>query len=147
MELNRARLLPFAAGLLAGVAIVLLVLLITDNGSNSQSTSTAGSTGVQVITIRGGKPVGGVKELSYDLGDMMHFRFDSDTTTELNIHPYDVTYRLIAGRGLRVDLDATLATKATMRLVTPQEGEQNNAGYVPLLGEPVAEITVNQPGY
>jgi hypothetical protein len=138
MELDRAR-LPLFAGLLVAATFVLLVLLNKDNSGTSRTA------GLQVITISDGKPVGGVKELNYYLGDKMHIRFDSDTTTLVNIHPYDVTYQLIAGRSLREDLDATLATKATIRLVTAQEAEQNGAGYVPPQGVPVAEITVT-PG-
>ncbi|MEK6252239.1 MAG: hypothetical protein AABM43_09905 [Actinomycetota bacterium] len=95
MELNRAQLVPFAAGVLVGVAVVLLVLLIKGNSGDARSA------GLQVITIKDGKPVDGVKELAYDLGDKMRIRIDSDVTDLVNIHPYDVTKQVTAGGSVR----------------------------------------------
>jgi hypothetical protein len=44
---------------------------------------------VDTIRIRGGKPVGGEKELKYERGDEIALRFVSDAVGEVHIHGFD----------------------------------------------------------
>jgi hypothetical protein len=136
---DRSQLTAFLAGLGLGLGVLLFVLLV---GRGGDGAGRPASQGVQLLTLRDGKPVGGVKELTYDVGDKVKIRIDSDVTTLVNLHPYDITRQLAAGKSLRFDFDATLATTATMRIVNEQQLASNQAGYVPPEGIPIAEIRV-----
>ncbi|MGH2841509.1 MAG: hypothetical protein ACRDKY_11875, partial [Solirubrobacteraceae bacterium] len=55
------------------------------------------------ITVRDGKPVGGVKRLSYKTGRTVNVVVTSNTADEIHVHGYDIEKPLPAGRpvGLR----------------------------------------------
>lgn len=52
---------------------------------------------VPTITLRDGKPVGGVRELSFDAGEQVRFRIRSNVADEIHVHGYDIDKPVPAG--------------------------------------------------
>ncbi|HEY8082088.1 MAG TPA: hypothetical protein VIE64_00850 [Solirubrobacterales bacterium] len=127
---------------LAALAVVLLIVLKDDgsddgggattaaqNTENSKSSEGPATPTVPVIVIKGGKPVGGVKELSFNEGDRIRFKVSSDTSDEIHIHGYDVESAVTAGGSVSFDFPATIEGIF--------EAELHGSG------EQIAEIQVN----
>jgi hypothetical protein len=103
MRSNTAR-IALAVGAIAVIVVLFAVLNGgSDNNHNSSSTTTpaSGTTAKAqppaVITVRGGKPVGGVQQLTYTKGDQVRFRIDSDVADEIHVHGYDFHKQVPAG--------------------------------------------------
>jgi len=109
------------------VAIVLLVVLKNDSGE-STSTSDAGGK-VPVIVVEHGKPVGGVKDLTYNAGERVRFEVRSDVSDEIHVHGYDLMKDVEAGGSVEFDFPATIEGVFEAEL----EGR----------GEQIAQLTVN----
>jgi hypothetical protein len=62
----------------------------------------------QQITVRNGRPVGGVKELSFDSGDRVRFIVTSNVADEVHVHGYDITRDVRPGRSTRFSFPARL---------------------------------------
>jgi hypothetical protein len=89
------------------VAIVLLVVL--KNGNSDESTDTSNANGkVPVIVVKHGKPVGGIRELTYNEGEQIHFVVDSDVSDEVHMHGYDIMKDVKAGGSVSFDFPASL---------------------------------------
>jgi hypothetical protein len=87
------------------VAIVLLVVL----KKGDSSSDTANSSGeVPTIVIEHGKPVGGIRDLTYNKGERIHFVVDSDVSDEVHMHGYDIMKDVKAGGSVSFDFPATL---------------------------------------
>lgn len=83
-----------------------------------------------VIEIKGGEPVGGVQELTFEMGETIAFEVESaDTSGEIHMHGYDVAEELEAG-GV-----AKFSVPADIEGVFEVEIEDTAV--------PIAEITVN----
>jgi hypothetical protein len=118
MQSNKLRALAGIA--VVAVAIVLLVVLKDDSGGGDSSNSSAtnsmsgghggdsASAKVPTIAIRGGKPVGGIAELTYAEGDRIHFKVRSDVSDEIHIHGYDLMKDVEAGGTVSFDFPATI---------------------------------------
>ena len=81
--------------ILIGLAVVVLVvaaIFISRSGS-----STTEASGPATIEVRDAKPVGGVRELTYDKGDTIDLTIKSDTADEVHFHGYDVHEDVAAG--------------------------------------------------
>lgn len=87
------------------VAVVLLVVLKSDN--SSKTTSNAGGK-VTTIVIKDGKPVGGIAQLTYNEGERVRFKVDSDVSDEVHMHGYDIMKDVKAGGSVSFDFPATL---------------------------------------
>ncbi len=87
------------------VAIVLLVVL-KKNDSSSDTTNSSGK--VPTIVIKGGKPVGGIRELTYNKGEQIHFIVDSDVSDEVHMHGYDIMKDVKAGGSVSFDFPASI---------------------------------------
>jgi hypothetical protein len=114
-----------AVGAIAAL-VILFIVLNSDDTDKSQSTtptttSPAGTTGedrqatpepVQVepdvITVRNGQPVGGVKELSYEKGDRVRLVVRSDVADEVHVHGYDLSEDVSAGGSVRFSFPADI---------------------------------------
>jgi hypothetical protein len=102
MNSNTAR-----AAIGAALVIVAIVLLIVLGGSNSDSSS--GTTkGVTTIVIKHGKPVGGIAQLTYNKGEQVRFKVDSDVSDEVHMHGYDIMKDVKAGGSVSFDFPATI---------------------------------------
>lgn len=148
MQSNGAR-AGIAAALIA-VAVVLFIVL-SGGDDNSDTTSTTpvstpstpaeptGSTGttgtkapadaIPTIVIKGGKPVGGIQDLTYAKGDEVKFRVKSDVADEIHVHGYDLMKDVEAGGTVTFDFTADIDGVF--------EGELENRK------EQIIELTVN----
>ena len=99
MRSNTARTILLVA--LVGVAVALFFVLRDDGGDDENGEPTASPTQttatqppeppVEVIEMRNGAPVGGVKELSYEKGDRVRIDVRLDQPQEdVHIHGYEV---------------------------------------------------------
>jgi hypothetical protein len=89
------------------VAIVLLVVLKKDDSGDSTKTSNA-SGKVPTIVVKNGEPVGGIKQLTYNKGEQIHFVVDSDVSDEIHMHGYDIMKDVKAGGSVSFDFPATI---------------------------------------
>ena len=108
------------------VAVVAVIVLSggddddsSDNGTAAQTTTTttggtqttpgkAPEPEVPTITIKGGKPVGGVEEIELDKGDTLQFRVKSDEEHEIHLHGYDIEKEVAAGGQVAYKLTADI---------------------------------------
>jgi hypothetical protein len=86
------------------VAIVLLVVLQSNSSDNGNTD--AGK--VPTIVVENGKPVGGIRTLTYNEGDRVHFRVFSDIAEEVHVHGYDLMKDVKAGGTVSFDFPATI---------------------------------------
>jgi FtsP/CotA-like multicopper oxidase with cupredoxin domain len=85
MQSRAARLGLLAALVVA--AVVLFVVLKSDNGDESSDTSK----GLQVLTVENGDPVGGVKTLTYNKGDQVELEVKlNQPEEEIHVHGYEI---------------------------------------------------------
>jgi hypothetical protein len=102
MQSKAARLGVLGAAVVA--AVVLFVVLQDDNGDSDDgggtTTGAATTTGtvtnaapaVDVLTVRDGQPVGGVKTLTYDKGDEIRLEVRLDAPAEeVHVHGYEIS--------------------------------------------------------
>lgn len=130
------------------VAVVLLIVLKDDGKSASEEVegtsfdapaktdkaSTGSEKGqgqptIPTIVIKNGEPVGGIAELTYNEGDRIRFKVDSDVSDEIHVHGYDLMKDVEAGGSVSFDFPATIEGVFEAEL----EGR----------GEQIAELTVN----
>jgi hypothetical protein len=123
MNSNIARALAGVAAIL--IAVVLLVVL-KDDGDNGPEKTTKG---VPTIVVKNGKPVGGIRQLTYVKGDQIRFKVESDVSDEIHVHGYDVMKDVEAGGSVSFDFPATIEGGFEAEL----EGR----------GEQIIELTVN----
>jgi hypothetical protein len=103
------------------VAIVLFVVLSSgddDSGdggkaatgteSSNSGVSGDGTPKVPTIVVKNGEPVGGIAELSYEKGDRIHFKVESDVADEVHVHGYDLAKDVEAGGTVSFDFPATI---------------------------------------
>jgi hypothetical protein len=87
------------------IAVVLLVVL-KHNGSSGKTTNSSGKT--PTIVVKNGKPVGGIRQLTYNKGERIHFVVDSDVSDEVHVHGYDIMKDVKAGGSVSFDFPATI---------------------------------------
>jgi hypothetical protein len=127
---------------LVAVAVVLFIVLSggDDNGgetttTTAEATTEAGGqppTGPPVITVRDGKPVGGVQDLSFNKGDQVQFEVRLDQPAEeVHVHGYDIE-EPAATSPVRVSFPADIDGVFEVELHTDDAGEFE-----------IAELTVN----
>jgi hypothetical protein len=88
------------------VAIVLLVVLKNDNSGDVTGTNASGK--VPTIVVKSGKPVGGIRQLTYNKGERIHFMVDSDVSDEIHVHGYDIMKDVKAGGSVSFDFPASI---------------------------------------
>ncbi len=139
MQSTTARIGLLAA--LVAVAVVLFIVLNGDDDNDSETTSTTAQTtteangqpaGPPVITVRDGKPVGGVQDLSFNKGDQVQFEVRLDQPAEeVHVHGYDIE-EPAATSPVRVSFPADIDGVFEVELHTEGGGEFE-----------IAELTVN----
>jgi hypothetical protein len=100
------------------IAVVLLLVLKDDGnessggGKTSAETKTASEGGekpaITTIVIKGGKPVGGITEISVNEGEQVRFKVESDVSDEVHVHGYDIAKDVEAGGSVTFDFPATI---------------------------------------
>jgi uncharacterized alpha/beta hydrolase family protein len=130
MKSNARRVLLGIA--LVAAAVVLLIVLqgSEDDASepNKQPTKPP-KPAIPTIVVKGGEPVGGVEQLSFEEGDQIRFKVASDTSDEVHVHTYDVSKEIPAGGSV------TLAFPADIEGIFEAELHES--------GKQIAEIQVN----
>ena len=61
------------------------------------------------IQVKGGKPVGGIKEITVRQGERVRFQVNSDVADEVHVHGYDFMKDVPAGGSVRFDFPAKLS--------------------------------------
>ena len=92
-----------AIGVVVLVAAVVLLVVLSSGGSSDKTTQ-----GVTTITIKNGKPVGGVAQLTYNEGEQVRFKVDSDVSDEVHMHGYDIMKDVKAGGSVSFGFPATI---------------------------------------
>ena len=134
-----------AVGAIAVVVVLFVVLAGGDDGGGSDSTATTqaqetttnGTTTTKTVTVpapeqivvRGGEPVGGVKEIEVDSGDRISFKIRSDVSDEVHVHGYDRSKPVPAGGSVSFSFPASIEGVFEVEL------EQR--------GVPIAQLRVN----
>jgi hypothetical protein len=109
------------AALAALVALFIVLAGGDDDGTDSaspQPRSPQGSTEdqppkpqrptIERIVVRGGKPVGGVKELQYASGDRVRFSVRSNVADEVHVHGFDISKDVAAGGSVQFEFPADI---------------------------------------
>ncbi len=91
-----------------GVIVIAIVLLIVLKGSNDDSSANTDGGKLETIVIKNGKPVGGIRQLTYNKGDQILFKVDSDVSDEVHMHGYDIMKDVKAGGSVTFDFPATI---------------------------------------
>jgi heme/copper-type cytochrome/quinol oxidase subunit 2 len=101
------------------IAVVLFVVLRDDNSGKSdyekleeegkiEKVTDRSSPEITTIVIKDGKPVGGIAELTYEKGEDVRFKVDSDVSDEIHVHGYDIMKDVEAGGSVSFDFPATI---------------------------------------
>lgn len=96
--------------LVAGIAVIvvaIVLLVVLKNDDSSKTTSNTGGK-VTTIVIKHGKPVGGIADLTYNKGEQVRFKVDSDVSDEVHVHGYDIMKDVEAGGSVSFDFPATI---------------------------------------
>ena len=133
--------------LVAAVVVVVAAIVIIGGGGDDdssssdntvQTTTTGGGTtttakptapAVPTITIKDGKPVGGVQEIEVDKGDTIEFKVKSDADHEIHMHGYDIAKDVEAGGKVTYNVPADIDGIFEVEIED--------------LGEQIAELRVN----
>ena len=89
-----------------GLAVLLYVVL---SGADDEEATSSAAMGVPVVVVEDGEPQGGVQELTYNSGEPIRFRVESDSADEVHFHGYDVGKEVAAGGSVSFDVPATIA--------------------------------------
>lgn len=76
--------------------------------SGSQTGGMHGKPAVPTIVVKNGKPVGGVTELTYNEGERVRFKVESDVSDEVHLHGYEIKKDVEAGGSVSFDFPATI---------------------------------------
>jgi hypothetical protein len=102
------------------IAVVLFVVLrdddsgksgyekLEDEGKIGKITSEKGSPAITTIVVKDGKPVGGIAQLTYNEGEEVRFKVDSDVSDEVHVHGYDIMKDVEAGGSVNFAFPANI---------------------------------------
>jgi hypothetical protein len=100
MQSTTARIGVLLAVVAAAVVLFIVLSGDDDNGGETTTTTTTAETtteasqpaGPPVITVRNGRPVGGVQDLTFNRGDRIQFVVQLDQPAEeVHVHGYEIT--------------------------------------------------------
>ncbi len=127
----QSRKLGLAVAVLAAAAAIVLFVVLSDDDSDSGGSTpitpttqapagdgpaTGPGSGqgqpndpkLPTIVVRGGRPVGGVQELSFEKGGRIRFTVESDVADEVHLHGYDIAKAVDAGGDVKFDVPASI---------------------------------------
>jgi hypothetical protein len=96
-----------------GLAVVVIVVAIVVIHPGGGGTKTSGPA---TVVVRDAKPVGGVKDLTYNKGDTIDLTVQSDTADEVHFHGYDVHKDVAKGGSVHFRFPATIDGKFIVEL-------------------------------
>ena len=118
-------------GALIVAAVVLFVVLRSD------SSSPPATKGVTMITLRNGKPEGGVHDVTVNKGDQVRVTVHSDIDANIDVHGYEFTKPVKAGGTVSYDFPATIDGEFEMEAHPVVNGEEQEDG------NQIVALTVN----
>jgi heme/copper-type cytochrome/quinol oxidase subunit 2 len=95
-----------AVGVVVAVVAIVLLVVLKDNGGSGDTKTNTGE--VPTIVVKNGKPVGGIRELTYNEGDQIRFKVASDVSDEVHVHGYDIMKDVKAGGTVTFNFPATI---------------------------------------
>jgi hypothetical protein len=104
MNAKNARL---AAGAVVIVVAIVLLIVLKKDDSGGSTASDAGKVPT-IVVDSGGKPVGGITDLTYKEGDQIRFKVRSAVADEVHVHGYDLMKDVKAGGTISYDFPATI---------------------------------------
>lgn len=121
----RTRILTAVAGMVVVVATFVILQPGGDDAKTATTTTTApavttttttttGTTPVAsapsgaLIRVKGGKPVGGVRNITVHKGDVIRLMVTADAPEEVHMHGYDIAKDVGPGAPARYDVPATI---------------------------------------
>jgi hypothetical protein len=107
--------------LIAAAVVLFVVLRGDDSGGSSTGTTATAAAKPLVIEIKGGKPVGGVQQLTVNKGERIRFTVDSDVADEVHLHGYDIPKDVKAGSSVSFDVPATIEGRFEAELESRHE--------------------------
>ena len=116
-----------AGGIVIAAAVVLLIVLSSGGSDDGDKTDEGKVPTVEVD--KAGHPVGGIQDLTYKVGDQIHFKVKVPFGEEIHLHGYDVAKEIPEGGGT-----VTYDLPADIEGVFEAELEHR--------GEQIAELTV-----
>jgi hypothetical protein len=121
--------------LVAGVAIAVVAFVVFKPDSTKKSTTTSQTTTtagprqknptpppVPVVNVKNGKPVGGIKKITFNKGDQVKFTVNSDVSDEIHVHGYDFHKDVKAGGKVSFSFPAKMDGEYVVELES--RGEQ-----------------------
>jgi maltose-binding protein MalE len=97
-----------AAGVAVVVVAVVLLVVLKNNSASEDSTTSSSNAKPLTIIVKNGKPVGGIQQLTYNEGERVRFKVDSDVSDEIHVHGYDIMKDVEAGGSVSFDFPATI---------------------------------------
>jgi heme/copper-type cytochrome/quinol oxidase subunit 2 len=128
------------AALLAAVVVVAVVGFIilkpSDSSDTKSSTATTPTTAaapatpqqkaeprpIPEVRVKGGKPVGGIKDLTFAKGESVQFAVVSDVADEVHVHGYDFHKDVAPGKPVKFKFPAKIDGEFEVELES--RGEQ-----------------------
>jgi hypothetical protein len=90
------------------VVVVAVVLLVVLKGNDNGDAANTDGGKLQTIVVRNAKPVGGIRQLTYNKGEQILFKVESDVADEVHVHGYDIMKDVKAGGSVTFDFPATI---------------------------------------
>jgi hypothetical protein len=108
-------------GIAAAVAIVAVVIAVASGGGDGDGSSPTPAAGrdtgaptkpsappIERIRVRGGQPVGGIREITVKKGEQVRIVVSSDTPQEIHMHGYDILKTARPGSPARFSFPAKI---------------------------------------
>jgi plastocyanin len=121
--------------LVAGVAIAVAAFVVlkpddTKKSDTSSQTTTTTAPGqkkpapppIPVVSVKNGKPVGGIRKITVNKGDRVRFTVNSDVSDEIHVHGYDFHKDVKAGGKVSFSFPAKMDGEYVIELES--RGEQ-----------------------
>jgi hypothetical protein len=88
----------------------------TSGSDDTTSTSAPPAPAVRTIRVVNGKPLGGIKTLSFKKDDQIQFKVQSDTADEIHVHGYDLKKDVTAGGSVQFSFKGTIEGRFEVEL-------------------------------
>jgi hypothetical protein len=124
-----------AAPVVVIVIAIVLFIALKPGGDNSDSSKTNNGVATTAapqapgkpaaipnVQVKGGKPVGGIKDLTFNKGDTVSFKVTSDVADEVHVHGYDFHKDVAPGHPIEFSFPAKIDGEFVVELET--RGEQ-----------------------
>jgi heme/copper-type cytochrome/quinol oxidase subunit 2 len=105
-----ARRMALIAAAVVVAVVAFIALKPSDSSKKQSSTPTTAANGtkttgqkpapppIPTIVVKNGKPVGGIKQLTFNKGDQIKFTVKSDVSDEVHVHGYDLMKDVAPGK-------------------------------------------------